>query len=262
MKPLRIGISACYFHADPKRPVFKGKTLLYLEESLAHWTMSQGALAYLIPSTPVGGKVTARDLVAELDGLVLQGGSDVSPKSYGETALRPEWNGDYVRDRYEIELVKRFTEAGKPVLGVCRGAQLLNVAYGGTLYQDIETQVEGAINHRNWDIYDQNFHTIRIEEGSGLARLYPGSRTAKINTVHHQGLKDLGKGFVVEARAEKDGVIEAIRLKGQGSGYVFAVQWHPEFHDVADQTLLDGAPILREFLDEAQKKVMQHAQNR
>ena len=244
----RIGVSACFFHADPKRPVFKGKTLLYLEQSMGHWIMSQGAMVFMIPSPPPGGTLTLGDWADDLDGLVLQGGSDVCPRSYGETALRPEWEGDYIRDQYEIELFREFHKRGKPVLGVCRGAQLLNVAYGGTLYQDIGTQIPGALVHRDWEIYDQNFHQIRFEKGSELARLYGGEKSVKVNTVHHQALKDVGKGLVVEARAEKDGVIEAVR--GTEGAFVYAVQWHPEFQNPMDKSLLDGDPILKRFLSE------------
>ena len=249
---LKIGISACFFHADPQRPIFKGKTLQYLEQSLGHWVMSQGALAFVVPAPADSGPVSLADLAAEMDGLVLQGGSDVAPESYGEKPIRPEWKGDYIRDQYEIALVREFIKQGKPVLGVCRGAQLINVAFGGTLYQDIELQIKGAQNHRNWDIYDQNFHSIRIEPGSGLSKLYPGMIHAKVNTIHHQALKDLGRGLRIEARSDSDGVIEAIRH--EGPAFVFAVQWHPEFQDPTDTTLHDSQPILAEFLAEAAKR--------
>jgi putative glutamine amidotransferase len=244
-EPLRLGLSACFFHADPKRPIFKGKTLQYLEQSIAHWVMSEGNKAYLIPALPERGALPLATLVEDFDGLVLQGGSDVAPGTYGETPLRPEWGGDAIRDRYEIELVREFLRQKKPVLGICRGAQLLNVAFGGTLWQDIETQVAGSLNHRNWDIYDQNFHDVRIEEGSGLARLY-GAGMKRINTIHHQGIKELGEGLVAEAVSPTDGLIEAIRSKGDV--YALAVQWHPEFHDPNDPSLLDGKLFLREYM--------------
>ena len=231
----KIGLSACFFHADPKRPVFKGKTLLYLEQSMSHFIMREKALAYLIPAPEEAGPVSLAELAEELDALVLQGGSDVSPMSYGETPLKPEWAGDYVRDQYEIALVREFMFRQKPVLGICRGAQLLNVALGGTLYQDIETQLPGSLCHRNWDIYDQNFHDILFEDG----------RRAKVNSVHHQALKTLGKRVVVEARAP-DGIVEAIRV--QGYKFAAAVQWHPEFQDRKDKSLLDGSPLMKEFL--------------
>ena len=173
----RIGISACFFHADPNRPVFTGKTLQYVEQSIVHWVQSAGALAVVIPS-PDGptkrGDVTLADYAAMLDGLVLEGGSDMWPGSYGEAPLRPEWTGDRVRDDYEIALLRAFIDARRPVLGVCRGLQVLNVAFGGTLYQDIGTQRPGTHAHRDAGLYDQNFHTVDLIAGSRLSNLYPG----------------------------------------------------------------------------------------
>ena len=129
---LKIGISACFMHADPARPLFTGKTLQYVEQSIAHWVMSTGALAVMIPS-PTGatqrGDVTLDHYAHWLDGLVLHGGADVSPLSYGEQPLQERWAGDQIRDEYEIDLVAAFERQGKPVFGVCRGLQLLNVAY-------------------------------------------------------------------------------------------------------------------------------------
>jgi len=245
----RIGISACFFHADPQRPVFTGKTLQYVEQSIVHWVQSAGALALVIPS-PDGptrrGDVTLADYAALLDGLVLEGGSDMWPGSYGETPLRPEWTGDRVRDEYETALLRAFIEAGKPVLGVCRGLQVLNVAFGGTLYQDIGTQRPGARSHREAGLYDQNFHTIDLVAGTRLSSLYPGATRVTVNSVHHQGIKDLAHGFVVEAVSSDDGVIEAVRWTGPS--YVAAVQWHPEFHDWTRGDLLAGDPLLADFL--------------
>lgn len=244
---MRIGFSACYFHSDPKRPVFKGKTLLYLEQSMSNWVLSQGVLGFMIPSEPSQG-TKLKDLVNELDGLILQGGSDVAPESYGETSLKPEWKGDRVRDLYEIALVKEFMKQEKPVLGICRGLQLLNVALGGTLYQDIETQVPGALNHRNWEIYDQNFHEIECEKDSWLQKWYGGKKAHKVNTVHHQAIQKLAPGLVTEAISPKDSIIEAVRYEGKP--FVYAVQWHPEFHDPKDSSLMDSTPLLKAFLKE------------
>jgi putative glutamine amidotransferase len=245
----RIGISACFFHADPKRPIFTGKTLQYVEQSVVHWVQSAGALAVVIPS-PDGptrrGDVTLADYAELLDGLVLEGGSDMWPGSYGETPMKPEWNGDRIRDEYEIALLRAFIDAGKPVLGVCRGLQVLNVAFGGTLYQDITTQKAGARAHRDASVYDQHFHSIEFVEGTRLAQLYPGVRTATVNSVHHQGIRDLARDFVVEAVSPDDGIVEAFRWTGPS--YVAAVQWHPEFHDWQRTDLLSGDPLLNDFL--------------
>jgi len=250
---LKIGISACFFHADPARPIFTGKTLQYVEQSIVHWVQSSSrAIALVIPS-PEGstrrGDIALADYVALLDGLVLEGGSDLWPGSYGEVALKPAWNGDRVRDEYEIALTHAFVAAGKPVLGVCRGLQLLNVAFGGTLYQDIATQVPGALTHRNAELYDRNVHAIEFVAGTRLAQLYAGSTARTVNSVHHQAINRLAPQFAVEARAPADGIIEAFRW--QGPSYVAGVQWHPEFHDWRDPALLPGEPLLNDFLDAA-----------
>jgi putative glutamine amidotransferase len=250
---LKIGISASFFHADPTRDIFKGKTLQYVEQSIAHWVQSGGALAVMIPSPEGDTKRTApydpptlADYAQWLDGLVLMGGAGLWPGSYGETALHPKWNGDRIRDEYEIALTKAFVAAGKPVLGVCRGMQLLNVAFGGTLYQDITTQHPGARVHRDASIYDQNLHSVNFVPGTRLAQLYPGTQSATVNSVHHQGIKDLARDFVVEARCPDDGIVEAFRWTGPS--FVAGVQWHPEFHDWESEHVLNDEAILRDFL--------------
>lgn len=247
---LRIGLSARLLHQPPAELGFRGKTLQYLEQSIAHWVMIHGALVFMVPTIETGGDVARRTIsvksyVQALDGLVLQGGSDVSPQRYNEEPLRPEWRGDAVRDQYEIELFWEFVIQQKPVLGICRGAQLINVALGGSLYQDILTQHDGAIVHLNRALYDQHQHPIRLQPDSALARLYPGVTTPLVNSIHHQAVKQLGRDLLVEAVAE-DGIIEAIRWRG--SSYAVGIQWHPEFHG-PDAELLDSTPILQDFLD-------------
>lgn len=248
--PLRIGMSARLFHPRPDATGLQGKRMQYLEQSVAHWVMSRDVLVFMVPTVDKDSlfhrsNIRVGDYARVLDGLVLQGGADVSPLTYGEEPLDGEWAGDRQRDVYEIELLHEFVEAGKPVLGICRGAQLINVAFGGTLYQDIRTQLPKSQPHVT-SAYEKNTHQMRIEPGSGLARLYPGIETTRINSIHHQSIKALGRNLTVEARSEPDGVIEAIR--GAGKSYVFAVQWHPEFHAPGDDSVLESAPILDEFL--------------
>ena len=247
---LKIGISACFMHPDPARQLFTGKTLQYVEQSIAHWVMSTGALAVMIPS-PSGatqrGDVTLHHYAQWLDGLVLHGGADVSPLSYGEQPLQERWAGDKIRDDYEIDLVAAFEQQGKPVFGVCRGLQLINVAYGGTLYQDIQTQRPDARVHRDASVYDRNFHTVDIKAGTRLAQLYPGSGQVKVNSIHHQAVKDLAPGFAVEAVSNEDGIVEAIRRTDVARPYLAAVQWHPEFHQFGSDTI-DDAALLEDFL--------------
>jgi putative glutamine amidotransferase len=248
---IRIGISASFFHADPERAIFKGMTLQYIEQNVAHWLMQRDVLAFMIPS-PDGetrrpaSRVTLDAYAQALDGLVLMGGSDVCPETYGEAPLRPEWHGDRIRDEYEIGLLNAFVARGKPVLGICRGAQLINVAMGGTLYQDLATQVPHALNHRNWALYEHNCHATTIVPDSGLARLYPDAPLVKTNSIHHQAVKDLGRNLVVEAWSEPDRTVEALRWTGPT--YVFAVQWYPEFHPPGDASFIDDTPLLDDFL--------------
>ncbi len=256
-RPPRIGISSCFFHADPDRPIFKGKTLLYVEQSMAWWVQRGGAITYGVPTVRPGGATTVAAYVDDLDGLLLHGGSDVCPRTYGEEPLRPEWEGDAIRDRYEIELIHAFLAAGKPVLGICRGAQVLNVALGGTLWQDQREQGATERVHRSQELYDHNLHRVDLVEGCGLAALYPGQGSVLVNSIHHQAVRDLGEGLVVEARSSDDGIVEAIRLAPTGPDdrrWAFGVQWHPEFFEgVDDGSMLDNDPILHQFLDEARK---------
>lgn len=248
--PLRIGLSARLMHEPPAVLGFPGKVLQYLEQSVAHWVMGHGALPFMIPtigndSHVMRRSVSVRDYVRNLDGLILQGGADVSPESYGEMAEKPEWRGDRVRDLYEIELLWEFVIQGKPVLGVCRGCQLINVAMGGSLWQDIATHVRGAIAHRDDALYDAHHHVIEIIAGSGLAALYDPTRSYGVNSIHHQSIRRLGNDLRIEARSPVDDIVEAIRWTG--SGYVAGFQWHPEFHEPTGY-LLDSTPIMEEFL--------------
>jgi putative glutamine amidotransferase len=259
--PLLIGVSARIHHPEGPARKLGGvytKTLHYLEQSVAHWVISANVLVFMIPAIESEGLIKRSDMrlyhyAEALDGVVLQGGADVAPETYGMTAERPEWAGDRVRDRYEIELFEAFVGKGKPVLGICRGCQLINVAFGGTLHQDIGAAMPEALNHRN-DQYELNFHSMRFVQGTRLARLYPGRKDATINTIHHQAVNKLGRGLDVEAVAIPDNIIEAIRWRGPS--YVFGVQWHPEFMfgPAMSADHLDGAPILNEFLDAVRER--------
>ncbi|WP_246167804.1 gamma-glutamyl-gamma-aminobutyrate hydrolase family protein [Propionivibrio limicola] len=252
-RPLRIGLSARIYHPQAGATGLQSKSLQYLEQSVAHWAMSRDVMVFMIPAVS-GDAIVHRscirlsDYPQYLDGLILQGGADVAPQSYGEEPLQPEWSGDRVRDAYEMELLHEFMESGKAVLGICRGAQLINVALGGTLYQDIATQVDKPLVHVH-DDYDRHHHPISWAPDSGLARLYPDQAGGRVVSIHHQSIKALGRGLKVEATSDEDGVIEAVRLEGRP--YVLGLQWHPEFHPPGAPDLLDCTPILDEFLGAA-----------
>lgn len=254
MRRLHIGLSCCIFHEDRGRVVFNGRPLLYVEESMPHYLMAKGAVVSIIP-TVKSPSVSYKDLMERFDGLVLHGGVDVAPESYGEAPLRKEWTGDRKRDEYELSLLRQALESDIPVLGICRGAQVINVAQGGTLYQDINTQIEGKRVHRDARFYEKNRHKVCLKSGSTLSKAYPGISEAVINSVHHQAIKELGSGLCVEALSE-DGIVEAIRLDPDrpSAPFCWGIQWHPEFQSPDDRDLLDPFPILETFMSEIRKR--------
>jgi putative glutamine amidotransferase len=254
-RTLRIGVSARIFHPEAGATGLRSKNLQYLEESIAQWVMSRDVLVFMIPTVNTNGllhpsNITLRHYARHLDGLVLQGGADVSPQTYSEEPTRPEWSGDRARDVYELELLHEFVDAGKPVLGICRGCQLINVAFGGSLYQDVATNVPAAIAHVHAD-YDAHRHAIVFPKGSSLGRILSGQGSAIVNSIHHQAVKDLGRDVVIEAVSDPDGIIEAIRY--ERADFVMGLQWHPEFHRAGGVDLLDCTPILDEFLRSARE---------
>ncbi|QJR14346.1 gamma-glutamyl-gamma-aminobutyrate hydrolase family protein [Usitatibacter palustris] len=252
MDPLKIGISARLLYPDPTRQFLPTKTVQYMEQSAANWVMSGGVLAFMVPEMSLASPhlpngVTVKDYVNQLDGLVLQGGADIAPETYRETPMNPAWSGDRIRDQYEIELFHEFVRQGKPVFGICRGCQLINVALGGTLYQDLATQLPDSGHHRHDTKYEHNFHDMCVLPDTWLSGLYPQVSRTRINTIHHQAVKTLGEGLVVEAKSDPDDVVEAVRWEGHS--FVVGVQWHPEFMDPGDVALMDGKPLLKAFLD-------------
>jgi putative glutamine amidotransferase len=254
-RTLRIGVSARIFHPEVGGKGLRGRTLQYLEESIAQWVMSRDVMVFMIPTVNTNSlihpsNIRLRDYAKHLDGLLLQGGADVSPQSYAEHATRPEWSGDRSRDMYELELLHEFIEADKPVLGICRGCQLINVAFGGTLYQDIAADVPTAISHVS-DQYDQNHHELRFPPESSFLKMLGHPEHARVNSIHHQAVKDLGRDLTVEAVSGEDSIVEAIRY--QKAHFVVGLQWHPEFHRSGGAELLDCTPILDQFLRAARE---------
>ena len=256
---LRIGISARLLHAPPPGLGLPLKRLQYLESNMAHWIMNYGVVALMIPfidqRTPTLRKrPPTADLVENLDGLVLQGGVDISPETYGAKPWKTETDADPIRDEYELDLLRGFIGAGKPVLGICRGAQLLNVYFGGTLVQDIPTQWPGAIKHQDTQNYDRLVHEVHFVPGSLLSDIY-GYQPQHVTSIHHQCVDEVGRGLVIEARSPIDRVPEAIRHTSYP--FVMGVQWHPEFHlngQDAASPALDSGPLMMAFLKAAARR--------
>jgi putative glutamine amidotransferase len=251
---LLIGLSPRIMRNLPREYGFRGKTLQYLEQSMAHWVMSAGALVVMVPTVERDGlsdsEICVEHYVQALDGLILQGGADIDPVAYGESPSPLLQPTDVLRDRFELRLLHAFMDAGKPVLGICRGMQLINVAHGGTLYQDL---VDGGAtgNAHVAPTYDEHMHALTLAAGSWFASLYPGVAPPMVNSIHHQGVKRIGDGLTAQAWSN-DGVIECIC--GSGPNFVLGLQWHPEFHDARFPALLPGAPVLQAFLAAARKR--------
>ena len=222
----RIALSSCLLHEDPERAIFKGKALQYTEQKMAHAVWRGGGLP--VPLLDLREREALVAALAGVDGLLLQGGADVAPECYGEQPLAPEWHGDVVRDRFEIAAIEVALALGKPVLGICRGHQVLNVALGGSLYQDIGHQVDGSLVHRDWHRYEVIEHAVAVERGSWIAEVFAGTELLT-NTVHHQAIKAVAPGLAVSARAP-DGIVEAVEGI-DASRWVVGVQWHPEWLD-------------------------------
>lgn len=165
-----------------------------------------------------------RQLYVRLDGLLLTGGPDVHPRHYGEEVRPACGRIDELLDRVELALLRWALDDDLPVLGICRGMQLLNVVCGGTLYQDLPSEYPGALDHRPADGRTALVHELRVQPGTRLAVLL-GTTALRTNSTHHQAVKDLAAGLVASAHAE-DGVIEG--LEHPGKAFVLGVQSHPE----------------------------------
>ena len=202
----------------------------------ASWVMSQryiltltqaGAIPWLIPLVDDD---TLRGIYDELDAVFLPGGADIDPATYGADPHPLCDKTDRDRDRVEVSLATWAMAEEKPVLGVCRGMQLVNVAAGGTLYQDLAEERPGSLKHDYFPFRGQSYardylaHEVTVAEGTRLAQRM-GAGALKVNSMHHQGVRTLGQGLVATAVAP-DGLIEAI--EGDGDAYLVAVQWHPE----------------------------------
>lgn len=157
-----------------------------------------------------------KEKVVKCDGLLMPGGDDIDPSRYGEPRHEKCGVSSALRDEAEQKLLEAFLPTGKPVLGICRGCQFLNVHLGGKLHQHID-------GHSDFKARARGIHEVHVEPGTRLASLLP--ETLSVNSLHHQAVSTLGEGLVVSARAA-DGTVEAIELADHP--FCVAVQWHPE----------------------------------
>lgn len=203
MKPI-IGITFGYNEKDPNNN--------YIRAIEKHNSIARP----LYPGAPP-------EAFSGLNGLLLTGGRDIDPIHYGEEEHETT-DIDFERDELELPLCKQAIEENLPVFGICRGIQIMNVAIGSSLYQDIPSQFTDRLTHKITVNSNDSWHDIQIQPGSLLNQI-TGERVAKVNSRHHQALKVIGEGFTVTAQS-KDGIIEAI--EDTSKKFMLGVQYHPE----------------------------------
>lgn len=204
-------------------------------ESYMRAIRSAGGLGIVI--TPVEREYEAWYQVQAIDGLVLSGGGDVSPLLFGEEPHHGIGRVDRMRDVWEMALCRLAVKGGRSILGICRGMQVMNIALGGDVYQDIASRAD-TICHQQTSARNTTWHTIRLIEGSRLGKLF-GERIA-VNSYHHQAVRRIADGLTITAVAA-DGVTEAIEGR---DGWLVGVQWHPE-------SLSEMNPLWQAFVEAA-----------
>lgn len=180
-----------------------------------------------------------------IDGIIFSGGIDVSPLSYGENPINEVKNISSIRDKYELGLLKRAYEKKLPILGICRGCQLINVSLGGTLYQDINVQVPNALGHcPGPQLLEELYHAINIKEGTRLHSIFDKKRIY-VNSFHHQAINKLGENIKIAAISD-DGIVEAI--ESTDDRFLIGVQFHPE---ALQKKYLEFQGIFKELINAA-----------
>lgn len=218
MSKLRIAITAdTYPYASDVTNLVRAP---FTARGLVDIINELGALPVVLPDVP-GAK--GEDYVDLFDALIIPGGPDADPTFYGEEPSRHIGSTNYKRDVFEAELFKAFYKAGKPIFGICRGCQFINILMGGSVYQDLAADnPDSYIRHSQGADGSYPTHHVEIAKGSSLYKSL--GVTAYVNSRHHQGIKKVGEGLTVTAKAA-DGVVEAIET---ADGQIVAVQWHPE----------------------------------
>ena len=217
----------------PEVIVEKGKPGLFLDQR--YWQAVEGAGGTPFILAPTAGREDLPEIAERIDGLLLTGGDDIHPRYYHREPSLPMTLSPDLRTDFELDLLRGILPTGKPVLGICLGMQVINVALGGSLIQDIPRQVPGALNHRG-------VHETTIVGKTLLSSATGGPETIQVPSSHHQAIERLGEGLIVSSRST-DGIIEAVeipfalrpfdKLRAQGERspshpFFLAVQWHPE----------------------------------
>lgn len=209
---------------------------------------AMGLISVLL--TPTHSRRSLRALLSRCGGLVLTGGEDIEPLRYGASPVPELGRINPARDEMELTVLECALELDLPILGICRGCQLLNVYFGGTLYQDLNTQRPGELRHMQREPWGMRTHLVRTEPGSRLQAAV-GPQDLLINSYHHQGIREVAAALRVVARAT-DGLIEG--LEAPDCSWVVGVQWHPERHEATAPETDPDRLLLSEFADVVQRR--------
>ena len=227
-----IGIPASILttHTD----IFHGLQVTYTTQGFIDGLLRAGAVPLLLP---IADEETAICYLDQVDGILLAGGQDVSPQFYHEEPHQKLGETSPSRDRYEMAIVKEAWSQQKPILAVCRGMQLLNVLFGGTLYQDL-SDFPSPIQHLQASSPDVGSHTVDFTSGSWLSGVY--GEKYRVNSYHHQGIKRLSESFRAVAWS-RDGLVEGIEAM-DSKRKAIGLQWHPEM-------MIEKDPIMQSTFD-------------
>ncbi len=218
--PPVVGITADFAQGKART---KSEPTLFLAQRYYRGVEQAGAIPMVLP--PLASAAAIRQALSLLDGLLISGGGfDIHPSYYGEKPIRQLGTVKAQRTEFELNITAAALKKDLPILGICGGEQALNVVLGGSLYQDIAAQVANAREHQQSDKKSSGGHQVQIPDGTRL-RAIVKQASLEVNTTHHQAVKQLGKGLIVDAIAD-DGVIEGI--ESTRHTFVIGVQWHPE----------------------------------
>jgi putative glutamine amidotransferase len=218
--PPVIGISADFVEGDAQA---NREPALLLAQRYYRAVEQAGAMPFILP--PLSSAAAIRQALRRLDGLLISGGGfDIHPSYYGEKPIKQLGVVKAQRTEFELAITTAALKQDLPLLGICGGAQALNVVLGGSLYQDIAAQVPSAAEHEQSEKKTFGGHGVEITNGTRLRAIVQRQRL-EVNTTHHQAVKQLGKGLIINAVAD-DGIIEGI--ESTRHGFAIGVQWHPE----------------------------------
>ena len=246
MKQARIAIAAGIGKEEGE--IFQGYPKVMVMEAYCRAVEETGGIPFVI--APSFNEKTLEAQLDDMDALVLTGGADIAPQLYKEEPLPKIFESNPTRDRFDWALLKIAVDKKMPIFGVCRGLQMMNAFFGGSLWQDLSYS-EMKLRHSFHKNPETPVHHVKVEKDSFLFRACQKERL-EVNSVHHQAIRELAPGFKAVAHAA-DGCVEAIECTREGDPFIAAVQWHPEMLMVEDE---DSRNIFKYFIQAAAEKAL------